>query len=60
MCLNGYVNASSDAFTITIDGQGGHAARPHESDDAVVVGSLLVMSLQTIVSREISGSILPW
>lgn len=50
----GAVNASSDRFTIKISGQGGHAARPHESIDAVVVGSLLVMSLQTIVSREVN------
>ena len=50
----GVVNASSDKFTITIDGKGGHAARPHETIDAVVVGSLLVMALQTIVSREVN------
>lgn len=50
----GAVNASSDKFTITIDGQGGHAARPHETIDAVVVGSLLIMALQTIVSREVN------
>ncbi len=50
----GAVNASSDRFSIRISGQGGHAARPHESVDAVVVGSLLVMALQTIVSREVN------
>jgi len=51
---DGAVNASSDKFTIQITGQGGHAARPHESIDAVVVGSLMVMAIQTIVSREIN------
>ena len=50
----GVVNASTDAFRIEITGQGGHAARPHESVDAVVVGSLLVTAIQTIVSREIN------
>lgn len=50
----GIVNASTDGFRIEITGQGGHAARPHESIDAVVVGSLLVMALQTIVSREVN------
>ncbi len=50
----GAVNASSDKFSLEISGQGGHAARPHEAVDAVVVGSLLVISLQTIVSREIN------
>ncbi|NNM30433.1 MAG: amidohydrolase [Akkermansiaceae bacterium] len=51
---DGHVNASSDRFKITIAGKGGHAGRPHEATDAVVVGSLLVMALQTIVSREIN------
>jgi hippurate hydrolase len=50
----GPVNAASDRFRIEISGQGGHAARPHESVDAVVVGSLLVTAIQTIVSREIN------
>jgi amidohydrolase len=49
----GPVNASSDRFLIEITGHGGHGARPHESVDAVVVGSLMVMALQTIVSREV-------
>ncbi len=51
---DGIVNASTDSFRIAITGQGGHAARPHESIDAVVVGSLLVTALQTIVSREVN------
>ncbi len=50
----GAVNASSDRFSIAITGKGGHAARPHETIDAVVVGSLMVMALQTIVSREVN------
>ena len=50
----GAVNASSDRFRIEITGKGGHAARPHETIDAVVVGSLFVMALQTIVSREVN------
>ncbi|MDH5741236.1 MAG: M20 family metallopeptidase [Nitrospira sp.] len=49
----GAVNASSDNFTVEIIGQGAHGARPHESIDAVVVGSLMIMALQTIVSREV-------
>ncbi len=50
----GPVNASSDRFRLEITGQGAHAARPHESVDAVVVGSLLVIAIQTIVSREVN------
>jgi amidohydrolase len=53
---DGAVNASSDNFRIEIAGQGAHGARPHESIDAVVVGSLMIMALQTIVSREIDPS----
>jgi amidohydrolase len=50
---DGPVNASTDRFKIEIRGQQGHGARPHEALDAVVVGSLLVMAIQTIVSREV-------
>jgi amidohydrolase len=50
----GAVNASTDSFRLEIHGKGGHAARPHEGVDSVVVGSLLVMALQTIVSREVN------
>ena len=50
----GPVNAASDRFCVNITGKGGHAARPHETVDAVVVGSLFVMALQTIVSREVN------
>lgn len=54
IATEGPVNASSDTFEISISGRGGHAARPHETIDAVVVGSLLVMAIQTIVSREVN------
>jgi hippurate hydrolase len=50
---DGPVSASTDYFRIAVEGAGGHAARPHETVDAVVVGSLIVLALQTIVSREI-------
>jgi len=42
---DGPVNAASDRFSIEIRGSGGHAARPHETVDAVVVGSLLVIAI---------------
>jgi hippurate hydrolase len=51
---DGPVNASSDRFELIISGKGGHGGRPHETVDAVVVGSLLVTALQTIVSREVN------
>ena len=49
----GAVNASTDGFRLTVRGRGGHAARPHETTDAVVVGAALVGALQTVVAREI-------
>ena len=45
-------SASSDRFRITIKGKGGHAASPHEAIDPVVIGSQIVLALQTLVSRE--------
>ena len=47
----GPVMAATDRFEITITGQGGHAAMPHQAVDVVVAGSALVQSLQTLVSR---------
>ncbi|MCB2183218.1 MAG: amidohydrolase [Desulfobulbaceae bacterium] len=52
----GLICAFTDEFRITIRGQGGHAAKPHETIDCIVVASLLVMSMQTLVSREINPS----
>jgi hippurate hydrolase len=54
VATEGPVNASTDTFHIRICGREGHAGRPHEALDAIVVGSLMVISLQTIVSREIN------
>lgn len=49
----GLICSYTDPFTITIHGRGGHAAWPHEAVDSVVVASNLIMSMQTLVSREI-------
>ena len=46
--------ASADFFKIEITGKGGHGSLPHQTIDSVVVGSALVMNLQSIISREIS------
>ena len=50
----GPISAFTDRFNITIKGKGGHAAQPHDAIDAIVVASLIIMSLQTIVSREVN------
>jgi hippurate hydrolase len=49
--LHGPVMAAADHFTIRIHGKGGHAARPHHTIDPVLVGSHIVIALQSIVSR---------
>ncbi|WP_067840183.1 M20 family metallopeptidase [Amphibacillus sediminis] len=46
--------AGADKFKITIYGQGGHGAMPHQTKDAVVIGSQLVNNLQQIVSRRLN------
>jgi len=50
----GLICAHTDSFTIAVKGRGGHAGKPHETVDAIVVASLLVMSIQTLVSREVN------
>ncbi|WP_328701142.1 M20 metallopeptidase family protein [Aquibacillus kalidii] len=45
--------AGADRFSITIQGKGGHGAMPHQTRDAIVIGSQLVTNLQQIVSRRI-------
>ncbi len=48
----GYFRAAADTVTITIFGQGGHGAAPHDTRDPVVMAARVVMALQTLVSRE--------
>jgi len=45
---------NSDALLLRIFGRGGHGARPETTVDPVVIAARTVLSLQTIVSREIS------
>jgi hippurate hydrolase len=48
----GLVRSMSDSVTITVYGRGGHGAMPHNTVDPIVLASQIVLSLQTIVSRE--------
>ena len=50
---SGVMFAAADNFQITILGEGGHAARPHDSVDAIVVASQVVLALQTVASRRV-------
>ncbi|THK35226.1 amidohydrolase [Ensifer sp. MPMI2T] len=49
----GPIMASTDEFTITINGRGGHAAQPHKTIDPIVIGAQIVNALQTIASRTV-------
>ncbi|MFC1527789.1 M20 family metallopeptidase [Candidatus Neomarinimicrobiota bacterium] len=48
---SGNIMAATDIFDITIKGIGGHGAAPQGTVDAIVAASNLIMSFQTIVSR---------
>ena len=50
----GPMMAARDNFEILVQGRGAHAAMPHQGVDPVVVGSHIVLALQTITSRNIN------
>jgi hippurate hydrolase len=45
--------AGSDTVDIIVHGVGAHGASPHRGKDPVVLGSQIVLALQTLVSREL-------
>jgi hippurate hydrolase len=49
----GALLASSDRLYITVEGKGGHAAKPHLAVDSVLVASTIVSNLQHIASRNL-------
>lgn len=49
----GFTMANAESIDIKIFGQGSHGASPHMAIDPIVTASLIVMELQTIVSRNI-------
>ncbi|WP_293267751.1 M20 aminoacylase family protein [Neptunomonas sp.] len=55
MVRPGSLMASESSFEIVINGVGGHAAMPHRGIDPIVVGSQVILGLQTIVSRNLSA-----
>jgi hippurate hydrolase len=48
-----YAKANADSVRITIYGKGGHGAAPHTTIDPVLTAARTVVTLQSIVSREI-------
>ena len=51
--IEGPAMASSDDVSITLTGVGGHGAMPHRAQDPIVAAAAIVMTLQTIVSRNV-------
>ena len=49
----GPLMAAADQFDIVITGKGGHAAAPHKGIDPTVIASQLMLSLQSIVARNV-------
>jgi len=48
---SGAMTAHCDSLQITIRGQGGHAARPHESNDPIAAAAQLISTLYQFVPR---------
>ena len=51
----GPITSSSDRFEITINGPGGHTARPHETVDAVYAAGRVVTELPTLLNRTLDA-----
>jgi amidohydrolase len=49
----GIYNTNADSLRITIYGKGGHGSAPNTTIDPIVIAAQTILSLQTIVSREV-------
>jgi amidohydrolase len=52
--VSGPGSAASNAVDITFYGRGGHGAAPHRTIDPLLIAARTVVTLQTIVSREVN------
>ena len=52
--IDGSPYAGADTVDIIIHGVGAHGASPHAGKDPIVLGSQIVLALQTLVARELS------
>ena len=53
----GTAMVAADAFKMEIAGLGGHGAQPHLCIDPIAVGAQIIVTLQTIVSRELDPTL---
>ncbi len=51
---HGVMCAAADMFEVEIHGRGGHAARPHECVDVILVASQIIQALHHIVGRRVN------
>lgn len=51
---DGPIMAALDEFDLMVKGRGGHAAKPHETIDPVVIAAQIIVGLQSLVSRNTS------
>ncbi|WP_323007657.1 M20 aminoacylase family protein [Pseudorhodobacter sp.] len=49
----GPMMAAADQFEITVTGKGGHAAKPHDCIDTLLVASHIIVGLQSIAARNV-------
>jgi hippurate hydrolase len=52
--IAGAASAASNAVDVTFYGKGGHGAQPHRTIDPLLIAARSVVTLQTIVSREVN------
>jgi amidohydrolase len=50
---NGPMMAGAEIFSINVDGKGGHAAIPHQSNDPILAAAQIITALQGIVARNV-------
>lgn len=46
--------AAAEMFEVEITGRGGHAARPHECIDVILIASQIIQALHHIISRKVN------
>jgi len=51
--VEGIYDTNADSVRLTIHGRGGHGSAPHTTIDPVVIAARTVLTLQTIVAREV-------
>jgi amidohydrolase len=50
---SGPISAAADKIHIAVEGKGGHAARPHQAVDTILVAAQIVVAVQSVLSRNV-------